>query len=124
MWFNKLDKQLNSEIDALGRELNLLKIKNDNLSRKVEEYEARLVGEYSKASYAVDWSTMNAFSIERMREGDVNKTIIGYMLAEPVVTTEDNVTYKDVVREWALYCSHDEHQRLVKEFEAWRVTKC
>lgn len=123
MWFTKLDKQLDKETDDLHRLVSRLKADNDNLHQQLQEFRSKVRDEYSKASYSVDWSTMNAFSIERMREGDTNKTIIGYILVEPVVTTENDVTYRDVVREWTLYCSHEEHQRLVAEFDKWKVSK-
>ena len=122
MWFgkNKLDVEVDNvlqKVESLTRENNLLK-------DQVEVYKTRMESEYSSATYAVDWAAMNAFSIERMMEGGAAKTIIGYMLTEPVVTTEgegsQRVTYKDVVREWTLYCSHTEHQRLVTEFEMFR----
>jgi hypothetical protein len=74
----------------------------------------------ASASFSVDWKRINAFSIERMWENGIPKTIIGYMLTEPVVTTEgegeQRVTYKDVVREWTYYCSAEKHEELVKQF--------
>lgn len=124
MWFNKLDKQLDKEINEITRVNEGLRSTIADLQRQVQEYQNRLNGEYAKASYSINWDVMCAFSIERMREGDTNKTIIGYILSEPVVTTEgDKITYKDVVREWTLYCSHEEHQRLVKEFDKWKAAK-
>lgn len=122
MWFgkNKLDVEVDNvlqKVESLTRENNLLK-------DQVEAYKTRMESEYSTATYSVDWAAMNAFSVERMLENGIAKTIIGYMLTEPVVTTEgegsQRVTYKDVVREWSLYCSHVEHQRLVAEFELFR----
>jgi hypothetical protein len=121
-WEKKEDDQsykLATENVALQQKINLLE-------NKLAAYESRLEGDYASASYSLDWATMNAFSIERSKcmDGTQNhKTIIGYMMAEPVTTIEDNVTYKDVVREWTLYCSHDEHQRLVAEFNEYKKTK-
>ena len=123
MWFNKLDKQLDKETDDLHRLISRLKADNDNLQRQLQEIRSRENQEYSKASYSVDWTAMNAFSVERIREGGGFKTLIGYMMSEPAVTTENDITYKDVVREWTLYCSHEEHQRLVAEFNEWKADK-
>jgi hypothetical protein len=121
---NKLDKQLDREIEKTKRELDSLVSENANLVARIKELTDRLDDEYSKATYAIDWKEMNAFSIERMKENNIPKTVIGYILTEPVVSTDsDNVTYKDIVREWTLYCSHEEHQRLVKQFEQYKKDK-
>jgi hypothetical protein len=122
MWFSK-DK-LDVEVDKAIQKMESLTRENNLLKDQVEAYKNRMDSEYSTAAYSVDWAAMNAFSVERMWENGLAKTIIGYMLTEPVVTTEgegnQRVTYKDVVREWSLYCSHTEHQRLVSEFELFR----
>lgn len=108
--------------DALKR-IKELETENKNLSYAVDAYKKRLEDEYSKASYSIDWKKINAFSIERMWDNGTQKTVIGYMQQDPVVTTEgegeSKVTYKDVVREWTLYCTHEEHQRLVKQFNEY-----
>lgn len=105
--------------DALKR-IKELESEVERLEYTNKTYQDRLVEEYSKASYSLDFAKMNAFSIERNWSNGTHKTTIGYILQEPVVTTEgegsSRVTYKDVVREWCLYCSHEEHERLVKQF--------
>ena len=121
---NKLDKKLDEEIDNLTRDNRALERENANLLERIRKFELLIEGEYASAKYAIDWKEMTAFSVERMMEGDRPKTVIGYLLAEPVVSTDgDNVTYKDIVREWTLYCSHEEHQRLVKQFEEYKKAK-
>jgi hypothetical protein len=115
-------KQEDDQSYKLATENIKLQQKINELEFKVEKYEKRLVGEYATASYSLDWATMNAFSIERnlCMDGTQNhKTIIGYMVTEPV----DTDTFKDVIHEWSLYCSHDEHQRLVAEFNEYKSSK-
>jgi hypothetical protein len=108
-------------------EIEDLKKENERLKYANTEYQARLIGEMSKASFSVDWKTMNAFSVERGWDNGTHKTTIGYLLQEPCVHTEhdgnQNVVYKDIVREWVLYCSADEHERLVKEFNEYKGSK-
>lgn len=106
-------------------ELEDLKKENRDLKYANDAYRMRLEGELSSASFAIDWAAMNAFSVERNASNGFPHTIIGYMLSEPAVHTEGEggeprVTYKDVIREWTLYCSITEHERLVKEFNAWK----
>ena len=104
-----------------------LKKENERLKFANDAYQKRLVGEMETASVAVDWDAMKVFSVERMWDNGLPKTILGYMLSEPVVTTEgeneQRVTNKDIVREWTLYCSADKHEQLVKEFTAWKGKK-
>jgi len=103
-----------------------LKKENEKLKYANEAYKKRLESEMANASYAIDWDAMKVFSVERMWENGLPKTILGYILSEPIVTTEGDdqrVTTKDVVREWTLYCSADKHEELVKEFVAWKGKK-
>jgi hypothetical protein len=104
-------------------ELEDLKKENERLKFANDAYQKRLVGEMETASVAVDWDAMKVFSVERMWDNGLPKTILGYMLSEPVVTTEgeneQRVTNKDIVREWTLYCSAAKHEELVKEFNQY-----
>lgn len=111
------------EISNLKAQLDDLKTTNDQLAYANKVYRERLEAEYAQATYAVDFQAMNAFSVERMWDNGTQKTVIGYMLTEPVSVTEGTTTTKDVVREWTLYCSHAEHQRLVEEFNQYVKSK-
>lgn len=101
-------------------ELENLKAENEKLAYANKVYQQQLVSELNKASFSIDWAAMNAFSVERGWNDGVLRTTIGYLLQEPSVHTESdgnqNVTYKDIVREWVLTCSSAEHERLVSEF--------
>lgn len=113
--------------EALKR-IKELETENSGLKYTNEKYKERIEGEMSTASFAIDWDAMKAFSVERNMNQGIPYTIIGYMLTEPAVHTEGEggeprVTYKDVVREWTLYCSIAEHERLIKEFNEWKVKK-
>lgn len=112
-------------ISNLKVQLEDLKKENEKLQYANDAYKKRLEGEMANASYAIDWDTMKVFSIERMWENGLPKTILGHILEEPIVTTEGDgqnvrVTTKDVVREWTLYCSAEKHEELVKEFVEWK----
>lgn len=114
-------------ISDLKVEIADLKRENEKLKYANEAYQKRLVGEMEKASVSIDWDAMKVFSVERMWDNGIPKTVLGYMLSEPVVTTEgeneQRVTYKDIVREWTLYCSAEKHEVLVLEFNAWKGKK-
>jgi len=104
-------------------ELENLKKENEKLAHANKVYHERLEGELSKATFSIDWKTMNAFSIERGWNNGTLRTTIGHILQEPITITEGEVTTKDVVREWVLSCSSAEHERLVAEFNEHRNKK-
>jgi hypothetical protein len=104
-------------------ELEDLKKENEKLRFANDAYRSRLVGEMETAPFSIDWDAMKVFSIERNRQNGIPCTILGYKLSEPAVHTEEKVTYKDVVREWTLYCSAAEHARLINEFNEWKSKK-
>jgi hypothetical protein len=100
MFFNSIDKLTYSNLKC---ELEDLRNENKRLKDVIK-------GEISNGACSVDWKIMNAFSIERNYDHRSIKTIIGYFV-------------NDVVNEWSLYCSADEHERLVKEFNAYKGSK-
>lgn len=104
-------------------ELEELKRENRDLKYANDAYKTRLEGEFSNSSFGIDWDAMKVFSVERNWQNGIPYTILGYMLSEPAVHTEGTVTYKDVVREWTLYCSAEKHEQLVKEFTDWKKKK-
>ena len=114
---------LKVQLEDLKKENMKLVEENKKLDHATKVYQEQLVGELSKASFSVDWEAMNAFSVERGWGNGVLRTTIGYLLQEPSVHTESdgnqNITYKDVVREWVFNCSAAEHERLVSEFNEY-----
>lgn len=107
----------------LKDECSDLRIENIRLKADVDSYRQRIDTEFKNASFSIDWDAMKVFSIERNWGNGCPYTILGYMLSEPAVHTEDTVTYKDVVREWTLHCSAEKHEELVKEFTEWKGKK-
>lgn len=123
MFFKNLDKELFKQLDSLKDSIDCLKRENAILSDTISSYEEIISGEMTKAEFSVDFVKMNAFSIERVREGSSHKTIIGYLSSEPFETTENGTVYRDNIREWSLSCSLEVHQRLVSEFNAYKGSK-
>ena len=119
-WFDKVTlAEKNRRIDVLEENIRILE---DRIRAMNAEKQDNLVKEMANASFAIDWEAMNVFSVERMWDNGIPKTILGYILEEPVVYTEGDdqrVTHKDVVREWTLYCSAEKHEELVKQFKDW-----
>lgn len=78
-----------------------------------------MTAEEANASFAVDFKTINAFSVERNVHDGRPCTIIGYLLPKETVK-DGGITNTDVVREWYLYCSINKHESLVQEFRESR----
>jgi hypothetical protein len=96
---NTLDSQFNLAASRL-QELNQLKKELQDKSRS--------------CSVAVDFEMMDAFSIERMHDGGVGRTVIGYLKSLPESDPD--------IGEWTLYCNEEIHEKLVKEFIEYQQT--
>ena len=76
------------------------------------------------SSFAIDFNRMNVFAIERNVNHDGRPhTIVGHFVDEPVIFEGGDVASKSVVHEYTFYCSHEEHERLVKEFTEFKRQK-
>ena len=84
-----------------------LKGEYEDLKNENKRLKDIIKGEISNATFSINWGPMNAFSIERNYDHRSIKTIIGHFV-------------NNDIREWSLYCSADEHERLVKEFNAYK----
>ena len=94
-------------------EVSNLKVKLENANANVERLKAELLQaksseDTSKGTVSVDFSKIICFSVERKESNYKPCTILGYNL---VTDTESYAP-----REWTLYCSAEQHERLVKEF--------
>jgi hypothetical protein len=96
------------------------------LSKKVDSYEEQMKSSYANANWAIDFSIMNVFSIERLIENGVDRTVIGYFVEETEVAIKDGIphnTKRNVVHQWYLYCPYSQHEKLVAEFEKFKALK-
>lgn len=92
----------------------LLRVAEKELEAKNETIRAYL-NSAKDNTFVIDWKAMNAFSVERIaREGSVY-TIIGYILQNDY---EDDKK-QSLVKEWTLYCSEEQHEKLASEFQAY-----
>lgn len=97
-------QQLNEEI----MELNKKKIYFEDTIKLLKEEQSREMTKAAEAfQFSLDFDTMDVFSIERVMDGHKAKTIVGHFV-------------KGEVKEWVLYASAKEHNRLIAEFELWK----
>jgi hypothetical protein len=122
MWFNmkakmesaqKAAEKYAARVNELDVEVTSLRNEMISLRKKLEQEDAI----EQNLSVAIDFNKIDAFSVER-NIGDNNRrcTVIGYL--QPSKTTADGVVTKiSTTQEWVLYCSAEQHEKLVKEFE-------
>jgi hypothetical protein len=100
--------KVDPSVKELERQLKISKDVIEAQNVEIATLKELMKGQYSTAKYSVNWHMMQPFSIERMMINGIQKTVLGYL-------SEDGS-----VREWTFYCSHEEHQRLVEEFDQYR----
>lgn len=84
--------------------------------RQLEDQINTIYHETANEDFVFDFSAVNVFSLERNWKDLRPCTIVGYTLSEPYTETEGSVQTKEVVREWYLYCSKEQHAKLVEQF--------
>jgi predicted RNase H-like nuclease (RuvC/YqgF family) len=95
-------------------EISNLKVKLEDANANVERLKAELLRlknneDTSKATVAIDFNKIKCFSIERNISSNCTPcTILGYNLLTDTENTGP--------REWTLYCSAEQHEKLVEEF--------
>ena len=101
------------------------------LTKTIEQLEAQIkqlreaahdakVKDVQTSTFAINFDTMRVFAIERNMHNNEVCTIVGHFIAEPVAFTDGNVASKEVTREWYMYCSQEQHEKLVAEFDAYK----
>lgn len=97
-------QQLNEEIMELNRHKIYLQEAVENLKAEQTKDATKAVEAFQ---FAFDFDTASVFSIERIMKGNEVKTVVGYF-------------FEGEVKEWILYTSAKEHNRLIAEFELWK----
>lgn len=103
------------QIEELENRIEELKVHQETVRERTEELERdqkTLVLDWMDEA-AVDFEVMKAFSVERILPDDerLPKTIIGYF--------GPNKDGNEVIKEWSLYVSEENHKKLVKEFRQY-----
>lgn len=108
---NQKELQLKEEILDLKDKINELK----------QRLHAHEDAEHS-ASFSIDWSALDVFSIERNPQKQPPQTTIGYKVIKEQVVDGVKV-FNLKTEEWYYCCSLAEHERLVKEFNEYIASK-
>lgn len=94
-------------------ESQIAQLKAD-LKRAREENNVKVMADCHASEFVIDWTNMDAFSIERQGGAKVAHTIIGYYNTVNGVRTVD---------EWKFFCSQEQHNTLAQEFRDAITTK-
>ena len=93
----------------------------DQLQRAKEEIE-KINGYTAMCTPCIDFDTMRVFSIERNSGNGQPRTILGYYMSEPTISSDgEMIVNRDVVKEWTLHCNTQHHEALVKKFIEWKA---
>lgn len=99
-------------ISDLERQVNIREKTIEQLEARIKQMELEKIdvikADVNSSEFKINWSKMDAFSIERMGDHQSAYTVIGYYL-----TDEHNVKH---VHEWKFYCSQEQHNKLAMEF--------
>ena len=107
-----------AKAQVLNKENDKLKEENERLQKEVNRLLNLINGSIASAEAYFDFKNMRVFSVERNGHDNKPCTIIGYLLREPVLSSDgEMIVEKDVVREWYLYCNEERHQQLVDQFK-------
>lgn len=104
--------------DALVRNTALaedVKRLQDTISRMTAENQDAKLKDVATSTFAIDFNKMRVCALERNMHNGMVCTIIGHLIAEPV---GDTGKFKEHVKEYYFYCSQEQHEKLIKEFEA------
>lgn len=122
--FGLFKDRLSDEVDkVIARQEELLK-ENQKLRDQMSQMRLDHMQELNKAvnkdvetaEFAMDFNLCNAFAIERNSKDGKAVTIVGHFLNDPVAFTDGNVANKQSVKEWYMYCSQEQHNKLVDDF--------
>lgn len=94
-------------------ETSNLKVELENANTRIQLLEQHIrditaATAASNQEFVIDFNAIRCFSIERQDYGCTGKTVLGYNLLN------DSENYGP--REWVLYCSEKQHQKLVEQF--------
>jgi len=111
-------------VNDLERQLQNLESIKLQLEQRVKQLEEKIACDTRAADCDFDFDNMNVFSVERNDSKGEPCTIIGYLLDEPVLSSDgEMIVNKPVVREWYYYCDLARHQQVVDAFRKSKKTK-
>lgn len=76
-----------------------------------------------EATFVFDFSAVKVVSIERNWKDGVEFTVLGFLLDDQIINKDGTIIDKQILKEWYLYCSDVQHEKLVKEFNEFRKGK-
>ncbi len=88
----------------------------ENEIKNLKAFIASLEDKARKCTFTFDFNAVNAFSVERNWNNGKVCTVIGYTIDEQTIHDGGKILDKQIVKEWYLYCSEEQHEKLVEEF--------
>lgn len=129
--FGLFKDRLAAEVDKVIARQEELLAENKKLRDQISQMRLDHIDALNKAvnkdvdtaEFAMDFKLCNAFAIERNSKDGKAVTIVGHFLNEPVAFTDGNVANKQSIKEWYMYCSQEQHNKLVEQFNSAKAKK-
>jgi hypothetical protein len=110
--FNFFGKSDSEHEKFLVWKIQELQAQVDSLKATLKDFNE---GTYN-STFAIDFNVLKVIAIVRTTVNDYPKTVIGYLLPEG----SPEKGYFEQVREWNFYCSEEQHEKLVAEFNKYK----
>jgi len=116
MMFNFFGKSVSENERFKAWKIQELQAQVDSLKATLKDINQ---GTYN-STFAIDFNVLKVITIVRTTTvNDYPKTVIGYLLPEG----SPEKGYFEQVREWNFYCSEEQHEKLVTEFNRHKNKK-
>ena len=109
-------------IRELEKQVIELKYENERLEQELTDLDVEtenriaLTADLKASGQAIDWEVMNAFSIERNKGNIQDLGLCCYTTLGYTVTDENG---EQKVKEWHLWTTVEQHNKLVEDFNAY-----
>lgn len=101
------DKKSYQRIEDLKERIETLEFKlkqrEAEIQKLTQEQADAVKADVKDSTFVIDWVNMDVFSVERMGDHKEAYTVLGHWV-------------NGEIAEWKFYCSHEQHEKLAKEF--------
>lgn len=118
MFSNKKVRELEHEVERLEQLVKADEVAYNELVEFYDKRNKQLEDPARDLPVALNFGSMDAFSVERMVQNGSPVTVVGYKLRKDVRHNNGtDTTYE--IKEWYLYCSDKVHKDVVKQFNEY-----
>jgi hypothetical protein len=114
MWSWEKKQKENTQVSEV--DYKALAEKLEAQVKRLEDQINTICHESKNEDFVFDFKAVKVFSVERNWKDYQPATIVGYIINEPYSDSSGIIGTKECVKEWYLYCSKEQHAKLVEQF--------